>query len=362
MEEEKRYWLWLCSVTGLYHNHIRQLIKFYGSPKAVYEASGESLKAWKAKGAVWVDRLMTFRKTYSVEEVCHRVKRKRIEFISCRDPDFPKRLKSIGACPFGLFYRGRLPKDTLSSVAVVGARSCSAYGKTMASALGRELAAAGAQVISGLAVGIDGQAQLAAVINGGASYGVLGCGVDLCYPKENQRLYELLWEKGGILSEFPPGTPPLPSHFPMRNRIISGLADAVVVVEARERSGSLITADLALEQGRDVYAVPGRCLDGLSLGCNRLIDQGAGMVVSVKGLVEALHLEQKTEKKESKNELGLAPEEKRVYSNLDLLPKGLEELARASNLPVKSLGGILVRLQLRGLAQEISKNHYARLK
>ncbi len=362
MEEREKYWLWLCSVRGLYRNHIRQLIKFYGSPRAVYEASRESLETWREKGAVWVDRLMTFRKTYSVEDVCHRVKTKRIEFISCQDPGFPERLKSIGECPFGLFYRGRLPKDEIPSVAVVGARSCSPYGKAMAGELGRELAAAGAQLISGLAVGVDGQAQLGAVMTGGASYGVLGCGVDLCYPRENQRLYEMLWEKGGVLSEFPPGTPPLSGHFPMRNRIISGLADAVVVVEARERSGSLITADLALEQGRDVYAVPGRCLDALSLGCNRLIDQGAGVVVSAKGLVEALHLKPKTEKKEGKNELGLAPEEKRVYSNLDLLPKGLEELARVSDLPVKSLGGILLRLQLRGLAQEVSKNHYARLK
>lgn len=362
MEEMEKYWLWLCSVRGLYHSHISQLIKFYKTPRAVYEASGTSMKIWREKGALWVDRLTVFRKSYSAEAVCHRVRTKRIEFISCQAPGFPGRLKAIRECPFGLFYRGNLPSDTAPSIAVVGARNCSAYGKAMAGEIGGMLANAGAQVISGLAAGIDSQAQKGAVMSGGASYGVLGSGPDLCYPRENQYLYEMLPEKGGILSEFPPGTPPLPGHFPMRNRIISGLADSVVVVEARERSGSLITADLALEQGRDVYAVPGRCLDALSLGCNRLIDQGAGVVVSVKGLLEALHLDGKTEKKESKHELGLAPEEKRVYSNLDLLPKGLEELARASDLPVKSLGGILLRLQLRGLAQEVSKNHYARLK
>lgn len=186
--------------------------------------------------------------------------KKRIQYIRQEDPDYPERLRVHRGMPKGLYVRGRLPAADRPAVAVVGARRSDSYGNETARRFARELAAKGVQIISGMAWGIDGMAHKGALEAGGDTFAVLGCGVDICYPPGHQSLYEELLIKGGVLSEQPPGMPPLAGHFPARNRIISGLSDLVLVVEAREKSGSLITADQALEQGKDVYAVPGLSL------------------------------------------------------------------------------------------------------
>ena len=166
---------------------------------------------------------------------------------------------------------GKLPDENRPTVSIVGARNSSEYGKYAAKLFGERLAAAGVQVISGMARGVDGISQQSAIYAGGDSYGVLGSGVDVCYPEDNRRLYDSLITNGGVISEYLPGTQPKPQYFPQRNRIISGLSDVVLVIEAREKSGTLITVDMALEQGREVFAVPGRICDSLSYGCNSLI-------------------------------------------------------------------------------------------
>lgn len=214
------------------------------------------------------------------------MKRKGIKFVCRQSPDFPERLRDIPDAPFGIYVLGQLPGQQERSVALIGARNCSGYGAHMAAELGKELARAGVQVISGMAKGIDGISQQSALNAGGKSFAVLGSGVDVCYPAANRTLYSRLKEAGGILSEYPPGTVPRPERFPPRNRIISGLADTVIVVEAREKSGTLITVDMALEQGREIYCLPGRTTDKLSEGCNRLIAQGAGIFVSVEDFLE----------------------------------------------------------------------------
>lgn len=359
-EEMEKYWLWLCSVPELSQSAIKALVFYFGSPRGVWEAPDEEFLIWKRTGVKWVEGLLQFRRSCGPEQSCHRAASKGIKFISRERDGFPSRLRQLPDCPAGLFYRGRLPGENVFSAAIVGARQCSPYGQYMARKLSRALTGAGVQVISGLALGIDGIAQREAVEAGGSSFGVLGCGADLCYPRENFRLYQEVQQRGGILSEFPPGSRPLPFHFPLRNRIISGLADAVIVVEAREKSGSLITADLALEQGKDVYAVPGRNTDDLSCGCNSLIAQGAGVILTPERLLEELHLEQKGGEKFRKRQVSLAPEEELVYSNLDLLPKRLNEIAEKTALPIGRLAGILLKLQLEGLAEEISKNQYVK--
>ncbi len=202
------------------------------------------------------------------------------------DREYPERLREIPRPPKGLYILGELPDERMPTVAVIGARDCSEYGRHVASVLGAALGRSGVQVVSGMARGIDGIGQEAALDAGGKAYAVLGSGVDVCYPAQNRPLYEKLRTGGGILSEYPPGTPPLPGYFPARNRIVSGLADAVVVVEAREKSGTLITVDMALEQGREVYVVPGRVTDPLSKGCNRLMKLGAGILLNTEELVE----------------------------------------------------------------------------
>ena len=209
-----------------------------------------------------------------------------ISFVSALEEGFPDKLREIPDPPFGIYYKGKMPGEKEPAAAIIGARLASGYGSEQARRFGRQTSARGIAVISGMARGIDGIAQKAALDAGGKSYAVLGCGVDICYPEENRELYERLQQQGGVLSEYPPGMQPIAKLFPPRNRIISGLSDLVLVIEARKRSGTLITVDMALEQGREVYALPGRVSDALSDGCNRLIRQGAGPATCPQDILE----------------------------------------------------------------------------
>ena len=211
-----------------------------------------------------------------------------IKWTHLNRKDYPYRLKNIGDPPLILFYKGKLPDDERPCVAIVGARECSLYGEKTASMFARELSSAGVQIISGMARGIDGISQRGSISVGGNTFGVLGCGVDVIYPEENKDLFADIIKDGGILSEFEPGTEPLRQYFPSRNRIISGLSDIVLVVEARKRSGTYITVTQALEQGREVFAVPGRITDALSDGCNNLIAAGAEIAVNSQTLIQDL--------------------------------------------------------------------------
>ena len=209
-----------------------------------------------------------------------------IGFVSALEKEFPEKLREIPDPPFGIYYKGSMPSEEQPAAAIIGARLASGYGREQARRFGRQIGARGIAVISGMARGIDGIAQKAALDAGGKSYAVLGCGVDICYPEENRELYEQLQQEGGVLSEYPPGMQPVAKLFPPRNRIISGLSDLVLVIEARKKSGTLITVDMALEQGREVYALPGRVSDALSDGCNRLIRQGAGPATCPQDILE----------------------------------------------------------------------------
>ncbi len=290
-------------------------------------------------------------------------RKQNVRYVHRTEEEYPDRLKVHRGMPKGLYVIGRLPDPKRPAVAIVGARRSSVYGNEIARRFARELARAGVQIISGMAWGIDGKAHEGALEAGGDTFAVFGCGVDICYPSGHQALYEKLVERGGVLSEYPPGTPPRPGHFPMRNRLISGLSDLVLVVEAKEKSGSLITADLALEQGKDVYAVPGRLNDALSRGCLSLIRQGAGLADSPRVLLEALGIaEEKDEKQRNKEQskILLAKEENIVYSWIRLQPVSLEELIEKTGFLPGKLLPILVGLQLKGCIREIQKNDYIR--
>ena len=213
----------------------------------------------------------------------------RIRYVAREDREYPEQMRNYPRMPLGLYVLGNLPDPEKKTVAIVGARMCSPYGRAEAIRFGEELAAKGVQIISGMAFGVDSWALLGALHAGGKGFAVLGCGVDVCYPKESYHIYRrIIQESGGILSEFEPGDSPAAWHFPIRNRIISALADVVLVVEAKLRSGSLITADYALSQGKSIYAVPGRNRDELSCGCNRLIAQGAGIAWDPEIILEEL--------------------------------------------------------------------------
>ncbi len=283
-------------------------------------------------------------------------------FVLYNEASFPKRLKDYDYHPFALFYLGELPKDDVLTVGIVGARKCSYYGEREAVRYGKTLAEAGVQIISGMAAGIDGIAQRSALSVGGKSFAVVGTGIDICYPKCNKGLYEDLIKNGGVISEFPIGIEALPHHFPMRNRNISALSDVLLIIEAKTKSGSLITADFAMEQGKDVYALPGTTTSELSKGCNQLIKQGAGILLSPEDFLQDLQLfRAQNNKNIIKNENLLVNTEKLVYSCLDLVPLNLSEILNQTKLPLSEVQTALVALELKEIVREVAKNYYIRL-
>lgn len=264
------------------------------------------------------------------------------------DPDFPKRLRNIPRCPRTIYVRGSLPKDDVPSAAIIGARDATPYGLDIARSLGSALAGQGIQIISGMAYGIDAAGQWGAVDAGAETFAVFGCGLDICYPESNFRLYDkLLCLGGGAISEHPLESPPLPSHFASRNRIIAGLADVVLVIEAKERSGTFITVGNALEQGKEVLAVPGRINDRLSRGCNELIRQGAGILTSVDDVLEVLNLKLQGELLLPERKLEkLSRLQKKVYLALAQDVRHMDEIIAATGLSVQRTAEVLVELEM----------------
>ena len=275
--------------------------------------------------------------------------------------DYPEKLSKIPDPPIILYYKGKNKIFDVPSVAVIGARACSNYGSLAAKELGRELAAMGIMVVSGMARGIDSICQNACLEYGGESIGVLGSGVEVCYPPENKYLYEKLQNQGGLVSENLPQTPPNAGLFPMRNRIISGLADVIVVIESRQRSGTQITVDMALEQGKEVYALPGRITDPVSYGCNKLIKQGAGMILSPREFVEEICplLQIKYGQHSGITTLVLNQEEKMIANCLDVSMKTIEEIyyeikEKYPGITINKVMELVLELQMKQVLKEES--------
>ena len=285
-----------------------------------------------------------------------------IRYIRKEDKAFPEKLLELHDCPKGIYVRGNLPDPSKKSVAIVGARMCSAYGRATASYFARVLAAHDIQIISGLALGVDGAAHEGALMAKGKTFAVMAGGCDIIYPRSHVGLYENIRTTGGIISEEPCGYPPIAKMFPKRNRIISILADIVLVVEARKKSGSLITADFAAEQGRDIFAVPGRLEDELSRGCNELIEQGAGIAISPERMLEIMgENPKKSDNSKIFMQNVLAREENIVYSCLSLQPQSLEKLCSDTKLPIQYVTEAVMLLQLKGVAKEIGRNRYVKV-
>ena len=257
-DSERAYIHWLYQAMGMGNRRLFRELRQLATAEEIYEMARKGLLEEKLSGRYQkkVQKITASAISYDVIGEYERMMERGIEFTAVEEEGFPKKLATIPDAPSLIYYAGKLPDDQCKSVAVIGARECSEYGHRMAREFGKMLAEAGIQVISGMARGIDGIGQTAALRAGGYSLGVLGCGVDICYPSEHRTLYEQLLVQGGVCSEYPPGIEPRAVLFPPRNRIISGLCDAVLVIEAKERSGTLITVDMALEQGREVYALP----------------------------------------------------------------------------------------------------------
>lgn len=356
---QKVYACWLDTIYWISSQSKYRLLEAAEGIQEIYHMPEQQVQAVMGKRGC--ERFMQHRERFEPEAVWNYLARQGISYTYCQAADFPRRLTEIPDPPFGLFYKGRLPSDTMPAVAVIGARKCSEYGRCMAEQFAAGFAARGINVISGMAMGIDGISQSAALKAGGSSYAVLGSGVDIVYPRTNETLYAQLVRQGGVLSEYPPRLAPRPSLFPPRNRIISALSDVVLVVEAREQSGTLITVDMALEQGREVYTIPGRCTDSLSMGCNRLLRQGAMVATAPEDIIEDQRWESlltktpdsKAPAKASAAKLSAAAQE--VYSALDMLPSTQDEIvtklrAQKSICTIPQICQGLVELELKGLA------------
>ena len=385
-----KYWLWLTNLRGLSNQTRLALLRHFGTPEDIYYADeGEILLTegiTRQQAALLADHDLA-----AANRILADCQRLNISILTLQDAAYPSRLKNIYDPPCLLYYKGRMPSfDEEAAIAVVGTRDCSPYGVACAEKLSYGLASGGALIVTGLAAGVDAAAARGALRGGGTVAGVVGNGLDIAYPYENRYLYEDVAAAGVLISEYPPGTRPAASHFPVRNRILSGLSLAALVVEAKERSGALITANTALEQGRDVFAVPGPIDADNSVGCNRLIRDGAGLVSEAWDILREYEARfpDKLRQKESREEpevlgyqarqkeeprvvppsldpadpaLGLTDDQIRL---LRLLPEEdpiqVDDLIELSGIPTRRVLSALTMLEIEKYVTQHSGKHYTR--
>lgn len=370
----------LSYMKGVGSKSIMKLLEYCGTAAGILELGETEIRQLLGKRPadaflkekVWLEEAKV---TGKYQQICRErrntLEEGQIKFVPFTHQNYPEKLKHIPNPPFALFVKGRLPKENVPSIAMIGARACSEYGKRVAYDFGKQFGAMGIQIIIGMAMGIDGISQRGVLEGGGETYGVLGCGVDVCYPKENIQLYGDIISSGGIISEYLPGTLAQSMLFPARNRIISGLADAILVIEARKRSGTYITVTQALEQGKEVYAVPGRITDGLSEGCNYLISQGAGVATAPEDILKDFsclipnvtigNTWETADKEEMKY---IDDEQKFLLSCLDITPVSINELYRKvvkrKHITLPELMLQITKLQIMGIV--IGEGDYYRLR
>lgn len=345
------YWIGFNKVRGIGPARLRALLDFFGSIEAAWHAPEDALHD------VGLDRrslanLLEARSKLDLAAELDRVQRAGIAVLTWEDSWYPERLRAINDPPPVLYVRGELRPEDDWAVAMVGTRRASAYGREAARMLAADLARAGVTLISGLATGIDTQVHRAAIEAGGRTIAVLGSGVDIIYPWENSKLAAEIVQHGALISEYPLGTKPEASNFPPRNRIISGLSRGVVVVEAGEQSGALITADFAADQGRDVFAVPGSIFARNSQGTNKLIRDGATPVLSANDILEALNLTAVPQQVEARLLFPTDATEAQIFERLSEEPVHVDELSRAAGLPIATVTSTLALMELKGLVRQ----------
>ncbi len=336
---------------------LSSLIAHFGSAAAAWQGRPEELRQ-AGLGTKTVNRLIEMRQSVDLEGLWAKISAQGIQILTWSDATYPARLKDIEQPPPVLYVRGEwLPEDDFA-VAIVGTRRITAYGRQITDELAAQLAASGLTVISGLARGVDAVAHSAALKAGGRSAAVLGSGVDRIYPPENRGLAAEIMRRGALVSDYPLGTAPESNNFPPRNRIISGLSLATIVVEAGETSGALITAEFAAEQGREVFAVPGSILAPQSKGTNRLIQNGALPLLSADDVLQALDFQRLGEKKAARKILPADEVEAQLMGLLGSEPLHVDEICLQSGLPVAKVSAALVMMELKGLARQVGGMQY----
>jgi len=357
-------WLALCRVKGLGCVSFKRLVVQFADPRDVFAASRSALEQVEDLGAEAIDGIVNFQEWTEIDEEIGRIRDAGITLVCYSAASYPARLRTIADPPPLLYVKGELKSVDDNAVAVVGSRSASDYGRRVAHDLARGLARAGFTVVSGMARGIDGMAHEAALNAGGRTIAVLGSGVERTYPPEHGKLYQRISAQGALVSELPIGTRPMAFNFPARNRLISGMSLGVVVVEATEKSGSLITASLAVEQGREVFAVPGEIGSSRSRGAHRLIRQGAKLVETVDDILEEIAPQLLARRGAAKaTPLALpqnsSAEARKIFSLLQDASLQVDEVIERSGLAAPRVLQILLELELQGYVRQLPGKRYA---
>ena len=354
---EKRYWVGFNLVKGIGAVRLQGLRDHFGDLALAWQAPADALKVAGLSPKL-AERVAQVRAGVDLDKYLAQVVAQGIEILTWDDELYPPRLKEIDQPPPVLYVRGALTTEDSWAVAVVGTRRVSTYGRQVAEEVASFLAANGVTVVSGLARGVDAIAHQSALRAGGRTIAVLGCGVDRIYPPEHAQLAEKMIACGALVSDYALGTPPDASNFPPRNRIISGLSMATVVVEAGETSGALITAQFAIDQGREVFAVPGNILAPQSKGTNRLIAQGARPMLSVHDLLDVLNLTRVTEQRLVRKVLPSDETESKLMSVLTHEPLHMDEIRNQTGLPIERVSATLVMMELKGMVRQVGGLNY----
>ncbi|MCC7358461.1 MAG: DNA-protecting protein DprA [Anaerolineales bacterium] len=354
---DRRYWIAFNLVKGIGPVKVRRLLDHFGDLEAAWNAPLAALAA-AGLDRRSLENLQAVRGSGKLDAALREVDRLGVQTLTWDDADYPRNLREIAQPPPVLYVKGALAPADEWAVAVVGTRHGTPYGREAARELSAGLAAAGVAVVSGLARGVDAIAHKAALDAGGRTLAVLGSGIDLLYPPEHAGLAEAVARQGAVISDYALGTPPDAVNFPPRNRIISGLSKGVLVVEAGEGSGALITSDFAAEQGRDVFAVPGSIFQRSAVGSNRLIQQGAKLVHSVSDVLEELNLVAVNEHKAARAVLPADTTEQSLLACLSGDPVHIDEIGAQAGLPISQVSGALALMELKGLVRHVGNMHY----
>jgi len=361
VSDPRQYWVAFSLVKGIGPVRFQALLDYFGDPQIAWGAPPQALREAGLSDKI-VENLVQLRSSIDLEKIWERLEAKGISVMILPDEEYPTRLRELDLPPPVLYLRGELTPDDEWAVAVVGTRRVTAYGRQVAEDIAGTLARNGITVISGLARGVDSISHQAALDAGGRTVAVLGSGLDRIYPPENRRLSEQIITSGALISDYPPGTPPEASNFPPRNRLISGLSLAVVIVEAGQTSGALITAAFAADQGRDVFAVPGNITNPASKGTNRLIQDGAHPLLHPEEILEALELTMVAEHRTARVVLPADAVEAQLFETLGREPLHIDEIRSRTEIPIEKVTATLALMELKGMIRQVGGMHYITLR
>jgi len=353
-----KYWVGFSLIPGIGRVKLTQLENYFGNLENAWKAAPVDLKH-SGLDRSSINAITSWRAKVSLEAEMEKLDHYGVRVLSWHDPDYPSRLKEIYDYPPVLYVRGSLLPEDEWCLAVVGTRRATVYGRQVTEEIVADLARSRIAIVSGLAKGIDSIAHSSALDAGGRSIAVFACGLDIVYPAENANLARRIMQQGALISEYPLGTRPKAENFPRRNRIMSGLSLGVLVVEAGETSGAMITARLALEQNREVFAIPGSILSPASRGTNHLIQEGAKLVGHYTDILEELNLTAVARQVELKEVIPASETESLLLKQLSAEPTHIDEVCRSSGLPISAVSSTLAMMELKGLVKQVGTMNYA---